>query len=94
VEAAAGDRVQAFVPYTRLRDVAALPGVRRVREPWRATTKAMVTEGLDPVVTGEWRAAALDGDRLRPRHTPALAAPAGATGMNNNRRDRSCPAAT
>ncbi|MES2640029.1 MAG: S8 family serine peptidase [Myxococcota bacterium] len=65
VEAAAGDRVQVFVPYARLREVAALPGVRRVREPWRAEPKGIVSEGYAAVMESDWRAEGYDGTGVR-----------------------------
>lgn len=65
VEAAAGDRVQVFVPYGRLREVAALPGVRRVREPWRAEPKERVSEGYTAVMESDWRAEGYDGADVR-----------------------------
>ncbi len=65
VEAAAAGRVQAFVPYARLREVAGLSGVRRVREPWRATPKERVTEGYDAVLGTDWGAEGLAGAGVR-----------------------------
>ena len=66
VEAAAGDRVQAHVPYGRLREVAALPGVRRVREPWIAEAKErFVSSGYADTMEMDWRAEGYDGTGVR-----------------------------
>ncbi|MDP2307501.1 MAG: S8 family serine peptidase [Pseudomonadota bacterium] len=65
VEAAAADRVQVFVPYARLREVAALPGVRRVREPWRAEPKARISEGYAAAMESDWQAEGYDGAGVR-----------------------------
>lgn len=65
VEGAAGGLVQAFVPYDRLVEVAALPGVRRAREPWRATPKAAESEGRDVVLGPAWDAEGLDGEGVK-----------------------------
>lgn len=65
VEAVAGDRVQIFAPYDRLREVAAMPGVRKVREPWRARTKERVTEGYAATMASDWRTDGYDGTGVR-----------------------------
>ncbi|MDP2312064.1 MAG: S8 family serine peptidase [Pseudomonadota bacterium] len=65
VEAAAGDRVQVFAPYGELRAIAALPGARRVREPWRAEPKARVTEGYAAAMELDWQAEGFDGTGVR-----------------------------
>jgi hypothetical protein len=61
VEAVAGGAVQAFVPYGQLRAVAALPGVRLVREPMRARAKDVVTEGYAATMARDWHADGIDG---------------------------------
>lgn len=65
IEAAAADRVQVFVPYGRLRELAALPGVRRVREPWRAEAKSRISEGYVAVMESDWQAEGYDGEGVR-----------------------------
>ena len=71
VEAAAGDRVQAFVPYGRLQEVALFPSVRWVREPWLAQSKGggaapkRVTEGYAATLLTDWQAAGFDGTGVR-----------------------------
>jgi hypothetical protein len=61
VEAAAGDRAQVLAPWSRLAELAAVPGVRRVREAWRASAKGRTTEGLALTMEQDWSALGFDG---------------------------------
>ncbi len=65
VEAAAAGRVQVFAPYGRLREIAAIPGVRRVAEPWHAEPKGVVSEGYAAVMGRDWQADGYDGTGVR-----------------------------
>ncbi len=61
VEAVAPHGVQVRVPWSRLRALASVPGVRRVREPRRATAKEVRTEGVTAIGADAWQVAGLDG---------------------------------
>ena len=50
------DALQLLVPYATLRELAALPGVQRVREPYYARTKAIESEGVDQMLFIDWHA--------------------------------------
>ncbi len=65
VEAAAGDRLQVFVPYGRLREVAGVAGVRRVSEPARASAKGEITEGYAATFSRDWHVDGVDGTGVR-----------------------------
>lgn len=62
VEAASGGLLQVYAPWDELRALAAVPGVGRVREPWRARPKVeRVTEGYDAVMVQDWHALGVTG---------------------------------
>ena len=65
LERVAGGLVQVLVPVDQLDDVAALPGVRRVRQPVRAVPKGELSEGLEVMGIEDWHAAGLDGRGVR-----------------------------
>lgn len=65
VEATAAGRVQVWVPWERLREVAALPGVDRVRLPWRARPKEVISEGYAAVMETDWHLQGLTGAGVR-----------------------------
>ncbi|MFZ5482385.1 MAG: S8 family serine peptidase [Myxococcota bacterium] len=61
VEAVGRHAVQAWSPWERLLDTAELPGATRVREPWRASAKEVVSEGYDAVMLQDWHDQGIDG---------------------------------
>lgn len=61
VEARAGGRVQVWVPWEELRRLAGLPGVARVREPWVARPKEVLTEGWAATMKKDWHADGITG---------------------------------
>lgn len=61
VEAVGAGVAQVFVPYDGILTLAATPGVRRVREPWRATPKSVFTEGYDATMAQDWHALGVSG---------------------------------
>lgn len=61
VRGQAGTALQVFVPWDRLRDLADVPGVERIREPWRARAKDVRTEGYDAVMERDWHVDGITG---------------------------------
>jgi len=62
VEALGGGAVQVWTPYARLREVGLLPGLRRVREPWLASPRGVVSEGYDAVMRTDWHELGVTGE--------------------------------
>ncbi len=61
VEAEAAGRVQVRVRYRELYALAAVDGVRRVREPWQAHPKETTSEGYDATMTLDLHAVGVSG---------------------------------
>lgn len=61
VEARAPGVVQVHARWGELRHLTTVPGVTRVREPWRPRPREKVTEGWDATMAVDWHAAGVTG---------------------------------
>ncbi|MCP4917750.1 MAG: S8 family serine peptidase [Proteobacteria bacterium] len=62
VEERARGLVQLRVPVDALEELASLPGAERIREPIRATSKEVVTEGRDEIFQTDWHDQGVTGN--------------------------------
>ncbi len=60
-----GALVQAELEPAAILELAALPGVRRVRPPHRAAPKTEVSEGVDAILVDDWRVEGQTGEGVR-----------------------------
>lgn len=58
-------RYQLSVPYQALTALAARPGVQRVRLPWRAVPKEVMSEGYDEIMAVDWHRRGLSGSGVK-----------------------------